>query len=103
MALCLSSATAEPEVTALHLPELKFHKPPASRRSSVLHPVKMAHHVDNSPSTRWTAAKPAMLPLAYTLKPIMSHLMWQPNNHTVVANFLRFRDALDICEHVPCD
>ena len=31
------------QVTALHLPELKFHPPPASVHSSVLHPHKSRH------------------------------------------------------------
>lgn len=63
-------------MTALHLPELKFHPPPAAVHSSVLHPHKSrtAHDAGGgSPhgglGVQWLTARPALLPLAFTLQP----------------------------------
>ena len=63
-------------MTALHLPELKFHPPPASSvHSSVLHPHKsrQAHDAGGgsaylSSGAQWLATRPALLPLAFTLQ-----------------------------------
>ena len=121
LALCLDSAPVE--VTALHLPDLKFHAPPASAHSTVLHPFKSrrAHGVDGG---GWLAAQPALLPLVFTLQPCSGapgtggmpggqrgmpgrpggqHLSWRPDNLSVVDNFLRHRGAAhSLCQHVPC-
>lgn len=119
LALCLDGAPAAREVTALHLPELKFHPSPASEHSSVLHPhkSKRAHNIDGG-SSWWLAKKrnrkrkqkrltplPELLPLAYTLHatPGGQHLTWRPDNLTAVANFLRYHGAVhSLCQHVPC-
>ena len=107
LAMCMDGGgAAAREVTALHLPELKFHPPPASLHSTVLHPHKsrQAHDAGGGSAALWLAALPALLPLAFTLQLSGGqHLGWTPQNRSVVASFLRHRDVPhSLCEHVPC-
>jgi hypothetical protein len=102
------------EVTALHLTVTKFHPPPADRHATILHPLKRPHpaHMSGASASGaaplWAAsgtgaAEPALLPLAFSLRPSAQHLSWEPHNRSVVERYLRHRETpRSLCRHVPC-
>ena len=102
------------EVTALHLTVTKFHPPPADRHATILHPLKRPHpaHMSGAfasgAAPLWAAsgtgaAEPALLPLAFSLRPSAQHLSWEPHNRSVVERYLRHRETpRSLCRHVPC-